>query len=174
MRTAIILSFVLASCGKIHFEPNNEVIDLKTNPGFWDKSEACNLDSLFNESKVQHKPVLLYFTGYACVNNRKMEDNLFIYKDIYDLMRERFVPRALYVDDYNTKISEPYTSNNGREIKTIGDQNGDIQQTLFSRNAQPHIVILRSDRSLVSEISYTKSRSEFKKFLTDALGNWDK
>src|SRR5688572_27979362 len=156
-RICFLLLIGFASCGYMHLEPKGgDIVSAELqDAAFWDKSEPCNLDSLFELSKEENKPVLLYFTGFACVNNRKMEDKIFVYKDVYDLMHEKFIPWALYVDDKRTQIAEPYTSEFGKEIKTLGAQNQDIQMTRFKRNSQPHFVVLRADQSVVAEFTYT-------------------
>lgn len=164
----LIFLLLLASCG-LRFEPKGELVDPKAQPGFWDKSGVCNLDSLLQLGKEQNKPVLLYFTGFACVNNRKMEDKIFIYKDVYDLMHEKFIPWALYVDDMKTKLDSPYTTEDGAEIKTLGKYHQYIQQTMFKRMSQPHFVVLRADQSVVAEYQYTNLKRDFKNFLLKAL-----
>lgn len=165
----LLLYIILTSCGKLPFflENSKKITNEKQ---FFEHSGHCNLDSLCKESKIQNKPVLLYFTGYGCVNNRKMEDQIFIYKDVHDLMHEKFIPFALYVDAYSTKFDPPHRSMDGlNDIKSLGDENTDLQRTLFNTNYQPQFVIIRADTSIVAQTGYTMSKSDFKDFLLQAL-----
>jgi thiol:disulfide interchange protein DsbD len=91
-----------------------------------------------------HKPVLIDFTGHACVNCRKMEAGVWPDPEVLSVMKDSYVLIQLYVDDKTTlPVSEQYISKfSNRKIKTIGDLNSDIQATQFNTNSQPFYVLL--------------------------------
>ncbi|SDD55945.1 thiol:disulfide interchange protein DsbD [Dyadobacter soli] len=94
-----------------------------------------------------HKPVLIDFTGHACVNCRKMEAAVWPEPQVYPLIRDSYVLIQLYVDD-KTELpaAEQYVSAfSDRKIKTIGGLNSDIQASRFNTNSQPFYVLLDPD-----------------------------
>lgn len=95
-------------------------------------------------AKKAGKPVMLDFTGHACVNCRKMEANVWTDKTVLPLIRDKYILIQLYVDD-KTELNEhdQYTSKfSGKLINTIGKQNSDIQASRFNSNSQPFYVLL--------------------------------
>lgn len=95
-------------------------------------------------AKESNKPVLIDFTGWNCVNCRKMEANVWTDPKIAALLREEFVMVELFVDD-RTELSkeEQYISEySGKRIRTIGAKNSDFQASAFNSNSQPLYVIV--------------------------------
>ena len=91
-----------------------------------------------------HKPVIIDFTGHACVNCRKMEATVWPDKKILPLLKDSYVLIQLYVDD-KTELpaSEQYVSSfSHRKITNIGALNSDIQASRFNTNSQPFYVLL--------------------------------
>jgi thiol:disulfide interchange protein len=91
-----------------------------------------------------HKPVIIDFTGHACVNCRKMEATVWPDKKVLPLLNNSYVLIQLYVDD-KTELpaNEQYVSPfSHRTISTIGALNSDIQATKFNTNSQPFYVLL--------------------------------
>jgi thiol:disulfide interchange protein len=91
-----------------------------------------------------HKPVLIDFTGHACVNCRKMEATVWPDKRVLPLLKDSYVLIQLYVDD-KTELAagEQYISTfSKRKITTIGELNSDIQAAQFDTNSQPFYVLL--------------------------------
>lgn len=91
-----------------------------------------------------HKPVIIDFTGHACVNCRKMEATVWPDKKVLPLLKDSYVLIQLYVDD-KTELpaNEQYISTfSHRKITTIGGLNSDIQATRFNTNSQPFYVLL--------------------------------
>ena len=134
--------------------------------GYFDYPQALQC------AKDQGKPLFIDFTGHACANCRRMEDNVFSKADIKKLFNEKYVVVTLYVDD-KTKVaaSEWITSTvDGKVKKTIGDINTDLQISKFNMNAQPYYVILdpKDEASKPKTIAYS-SYEEFKKFLESGL-----
>lgn len=134
---------------------------------------ACEFDLQRGliEAKRTNKPILLDFTGWACVNCRKMEDYVWSDPAIWDLINEKFVLVSLYVDD-KTPLPEafqtsPYT---GNEVRTVGKMWSDYQTTQYKANAQPYYVLLDHElEKLVPAKGYTPDVEAYKAFLESGL-----
>jgi len=95
-------------------------------------------------AKLANKPVLIDFTGWNCVNCRKMEANVWTDPKVATVLKNDFIMVELFVDD-RTELepSEQYTSTySGKKIKTIGSMNSDFQASRFNSNSQPLYVIV--------------------------------
>lgn len=128
-----------------------------------------DIDSLINLSKKANKPLLLYFTGYNCVNCKKMEHNILSDSKILNLIVDRYIFYPLYVDS-RKKLPENkcYTSNIlKRHITTVGDKNAEYQMKNYNVSSQPFFVILNSENVIIETTDYQKSNDieEFLKFL---------
>lgn len=122
-------------------------------------------------AREQHKPILLDFTGYACVNCRRMEENVWSSPEVYKLMKDKFIVISLYVDDkkklpvdqqftYTTKDSVK------REIRRVGDKWATFETENFKNNAQPLYAILNNEEVLLSHpVPYTASKSSYLEWL---------
>lgn len=98
-------------------------------------------------AKELAKPVLIDFTGWNCVNCRKMEANVWTDPKVATILRDEFVMIELFVDD-RTELSaeEQYVSAySGKRIRTIGAKNSDFQASRFNSNSQPLYVIVDAD-----------------------------
>src|SRR5690606_1454890 len=95
-------------------------------------------------AKELNKPVLIDFTGWNCVNCRKMEANVWTDPKVASLLREEFVMVELFVDDRTELVAdEQYVSEySGKRINTIGKKNSDFQAAAFNSNSQPLYVIV--------------------------------
>lgn len=128
-------------------------------------------------AKKVGKPVLLDFTGDACANCRKMEDNVWSDKSILPILKEKVVLISLYCD---RKIELPkaqqYVSKTtGKEVVTIGNKWTDFQITRYKSNSQPLYVILNNDGEDKSKpIAYTTDIQEYKKWLEDGIAEASK
>src|SRR5690606_8494733 len=102
-------------------------------------------------AKEQNKPVLIDFTGWNCVNCRKMEANVWTDVKVAKLLREEFVMAELFVDD-KTELpaEEQYVSSfSGKKINTIGKKNSDFQASSFNSNSQPLYVIVDTEGNVL-------------------------
>lgn len=90
-------------------------------------------------AKTVHKPVMIDFTGHACVNCRKMEANVWTDSRVYHLINDDYVLIQLYVDD---KTDLEKNEQDGHFIKTIGNKWAQLQITKFLANSQPFYVLL--------------------------------
>ncbi|WP_299291757.1 cytochrome c biogenesis protein CcdA [uncultured Mucilaginibacter sp.] len=111
---------------------------------FFDYDEALAF------AKKNHKPVMIDFTGHACVNCRKMEASVWTDKKVYDLISNDFVLLQLYVDDKtDLQPNEQTVTLQGKKIKTIGNKWSDFQASRFKANSQPFYVLLDDDGNLL-------------------------
>ena len=98
-------------------------------------------------AKAQGKPVLIDFTGFGCVNCRKMEAAVWTDPTVADMLNNQYVLISLYVDD-KTPLAEPVEVNlNGqqRTLRTVGDKWSYLQASKFGANAQPYYIAIDND-----------------------------
>ncbi|MGV7105737.1 protein-disulfide reductase DsbD family protein [Flavobacterium sp. U410] len=123
-------------------------------------------------AKQVGKPILLDFTGHACVNCRKMEEHVWSKPEILPLLKNDVVLISLYVDDKRElEEKDKYTSTEtGKEIQTIGNKWSDFQITRYQNNAQPFYVILDADgKDISTPVGYTPDADEYKAWLEDGI-----
>ncbi len=103
-------------------------------------------------AKKENKPIILDFTGWSCVNCRKMEDNVWSDKTVLGLLSNDYVLISLYVDDKTTLLeNEQYISAaTGRKIKTIGNKWSDLETTRFKTNSQPYYVLVNHEGNMLT------------------------
>ena len=127
-------------------------------------------------AKSNNKPILLDFTGWACVNCRRIEENVWTDPAIFNLINDNFVLISLYVDDRKElddkdKISLKYKSGKIKEITTIGEKSATFQAINFKSASQPFYVLLDTDLKILnSPIQYT-SKEVYKAWLEEGLKN---
>lgn len=130
--------------------------------GYFDYDQAIKC------ARKLDKPLFIDFTGHGCTNCREMEAVVWSDAAVINRLREDFVVVALYVDD-KTELpqSEWYTSSHdGKQKRTIGKQNADLQITKLDNNAQPFYVLVgRDERVLAWPYAYDRSVANFVKFL---------
>jgi len=126
-------------------------------------------------ARLQNKPILLDFTGWACVNCRKMEENIWSKPAIFRLLNEEVVLISLYIDD-KTSLQEKDQFNfqfpNGRirTINTVGEKWASFQSLNFNSASQPYYVLMDPDGTLLNTpIQYTDADT-YLKWLNDGLG----
>ena len=123
-------------------------------------------------AKKVNKPILLDFTGYACVNCRKMEEHVWPIKKIDDYLRNDYVLISLYVDDKKTLPKEEQlivnrVNGGTKKLETYGHKWAHFQTQFFKTNSQPYYVLLNSNgtRVLNQPVGYTPNEDEYAKFL---------
>lgn len=128
-------------------------------------------------AKAQGKPVLLDFTGYGCVNCRKMEAAVWTNPEVQQLMEDEYVVISLFVDE-KTPLPETQTvEENGetRKLRTIGDKWSYLQRHKFGANAQPFYVLVDNDGNpLAPSRSYDEDVPAYVRFLQAGLKNYRK
>ncbi len=96
-------------------------------------------------AKATKKPIMLDFTGYGCVNCRKMEEHVWPREGVLEKLKEDYVLISLYVDD-KTPLEDPYVSDfDGKKKRNIGNKWADFQAKNFDNNSQPYYVLLSHD-----------------------------
>ena len=129
-------------------------------------------------AKQINKPILLDFTGYACVNCRKMEDYVWSDKKILSILKNEVVLISLYVDDKKELAeNEKYVSKEtGKKIKTIGNKWSDFQITKYKANAQPYYLILNTEGNTLSDepASYDPDIDLYEKWLRNGIDKFKK
>ena len=107
-------------------------------------------------AKESNKPILLDFTGWACVNCRKMEENVWSEPDIYEILKDEYILISLYVDDNEKQLPKEqqfdYLKKNGKvkKIKTVGDKWSTFQVINFKNASQPYYVLLSPDLEILN------------------------
>ena len=125
-------------------------------------------------AKEKNKPILLDFTGWACVNCRRVEENIWTDPNVFDLINENFVLISLYVDDrkelkLTDQLDLKYKSGKIKEIRTIGDKSATIQALNFKSASQPYYVLLDPNLKILnSPIQYT-SKEVYQNWLEEGL-----
>ena len=136
--------------------------DQTVEPQFTDYSDAIIA------SEMSGKPILLDFTGYGCVNCRKMEASVWTDPRVADKIRNDYILTSLYVDD-KTELSKKWNVNeNGTRVKirTVGDKWSLLQRRKFGANAQPFYVIIDSKGRLIKgPYTFDPDVEHFLKFL---------
>ena len=106
-------------------------------------------------AKANNKPILLDFTGWACVNCRKMEENVWSAPKVYKMLKNDFVLISLYIDDRrelekSQQFDFKVNKNQLKSIKTIGDKWATFQYVNFETASQPYYVTLSPDLELLN------------------------
>ena len=128
-------------------------------------------------AKAEGKPVLIDFTGFGCVNCRKMEAAVWTDPQVADLLSKEFVLISLYVDD-KTPLAEPIEvtdeKGNTKTLRTIGAKWSYLQSHKFGANAQPFYVMLDNQgKPLAGSRAYDENIDDYLKFLNTGLKNYD-
>ncbi len=132
-------------------------------------------DKALARAKAENKPLLIDFTGWACVNCRRMEENVWIDKEVDSLMRNEFVVVSLYVDQ-RTKLpateQSVYKTSSGQEksIITVGDKWSTFQTENFNATSQPQYAIISPHEiALTKRKFYTPNPAVFADWLKCGL-----
>ncbi|HVZ26156.1 MAG TPA: cytochrome c biogenesis protein CcdA, partial [Sediminibacterium sp.] len=123
-------------------------------------------------AREQHKPVLIDFTGWACVNCRKMEENVWTQPDVKKYIEDNYILVSLYVDDRAKLAPEKrisnYTTRNGdqKDIITAGDKWATFESENFKQTTQPLYGILNLDEKVMTHpVGYTPDAKEYLQWL---------
>ena len=128
-------------------------------------------------AKAEGKPVLIDFTGFGCVNCRKMEAAVWTDPQVADKLTKDYVLISLYVDDKQPLAEPMEIVENGkkRTLRTVGDKWSYLQRSKFGANAQPFYVILDNEgKPLAGSYSYDEDIEHYTDFLNKGLQNYGK
>ncbi|MEM9362235.1 MAG: cytochrome c biogenesis protein CcdA [Bacteroidota bacterium] len=128
-------------------------------------------------AKASNKPILLDFTGWACVNCRKMEENVWSQPSIYQMIKDDYVLISLYVDDRKELPSEQqfdYKFDTGRikAIETIGQKWGTFQTINFNAASQPYYVLLSPNLEILNEAVQYVDADVYEEWLKSGLSTY--
>ncbi len=122
-------------------------------------------------AKKVNKPIMIDFTGYACVNCRKMEETVWNQPEILSILKEDVVLISLYVDDKaelpeEEQITVPIVGGKTKKFRTVGDKWQTLEMMTFNRNTQPWYALLSPDEKLLNNpVGYTPDVEEYRAFL---------
>jgi len=127
-------------------------------------------------ARAEGKPVMVDFTGFGCVNCRKMEAAVWTDPRVASLLTKEFVLISLYVDD-KTPLAEPMTviddQGNQKTLRTVGAKWSYLQSHKFGANAQPFYVMLDADgKPLAGSRAYNEDIDEYIRFLQEGRSNY--
>ena len=142
------------------------------------RAAYTNYEEGMAAAKAQGKPVFLDFTGFGCVNCRKMEAAVWTDPTVADKLTKDYVLISLFVDD-KTPLPEPIhvkdAEGNPKTLRTIGDKWAYLEQTKFGALTQPFYVPVDNDGNpLAGSFSYKEDVSAFLQFLNKGLENYRK
>ena len=147
----------------------NLLSEQEVKPMFTDYDEGLRY------AKEHHMPVMVDFTGYGCVNCRKMEAAVFTDPAVADIMKNKYVLIQLYVDD-KTPLPEPIEvteQGETRKLRTVGDRWSNLQATKFGATAQPFYVLLDNEGNLLERpYSYDEDIPAFLNWLNSGLSHY--
>lgn len=161
------------------FPPPDFYKEWKTDQSDCPMGIDCNhndFDGGMKKAKQLSKPVMLDFTGWNCVNCRKMEENVWPEKEIYDLLSREYVLISLYCDD-REELPENlrYTNELGDDIENVGDLWKDFQRKYYGKISQPWYVLVDPDGRLLAEpLGYTPDKAMYKAYLEEGICRFDK
>ena len=148
------------------FNLNSKVVEAK----------YTNYEEGMAAAKAQGKPVLIDFTGFGCVNCRKMEAAVWTDSKVADMLMNDFVLISLYVDD-KTPLKEPFevkdAEGNTKTLRTVGAKWSYLQSSKFGANAQPFYVMLDNEgKPLSGSRAFDEDISGYVNFLKKGIGNY--
>ncbi|HLI93718.1 MAG TPA: thioredoxin family protein, partial [Puia sp.] len=144
-----------------------------------DKGVEADVVNDYNKAlalaKQEHKPLLIDFTGWACVNCRKMEENVWPQPGVKQLIKKDYILVSLYVDDRkrlpdDQQFSFPTSDGSIKAIQTVGDKYATLQSENFRNASQPLYVVISPDEKLMTKpVGYTPNAAEYAQWLQCGL-----
>lgn len=123
------------------------------------------------------KPVMIDFTGHACVNCRKMEQNVWAKDKVLNVLKNDVVLISLYVDDKRPLPEEEIVDSQlrpGKKLKYIGQKWSELQAVKYKTNSQPYYVLMNHDEeNLIDPVAYTPDVDEYYDWLKQGIANFN-
>ena len=127
-------------------------------------------------AKKVGKPVMIDFTGKACVNCRKMEQNVWVKENILKIIKNDIVLISLYVDDKRPLAEDDVVEsklNPGKKLRFIGQKWSELETIKYGTNAQPFYVLMdHNEENLIDPVGYTPNADEYFNWLKEGLSNF--
>jgi len=139
-----------------------------------------DFDKGLQAAKLSNKPILLDFTGWACVNCRKMEENVWSNPTVYNILQNDYILISLYVDDNEKELTKAaqfdFKKANGqiKKIKTFGDKWATFQIVNFKNASQPYYVLMNSELEILNTPQQYTDTETYKNWLQKGLENFKK
>ncbi|MEY4904743.1 MAG: hypothetical protein RLZZ292_2558 [Bacteroidota bacterium] len=140
-----------------------------------------DFDEALKVAKEKNKPLFVDFTGYGCVNCRKMEENVWVKPEILKYLKEDYVVVSLYVDDQKRLFPDDkqkylLDKHTGEKLRTVGSKWASFQINNFGVSAQPYYVLMANDGKtlLTNPVPFTPNVTEYKAFLDCGLEGFKK
>ncbi len=161
------------------FPPPDFYKEWKTNETECPHDLNCfhDYDEGMRYAKEQGKPVMVDFTGWSCVNCRKMEDNVWSDSKVMNRLSDKYVLISLYVDDKEALPAalQSVSPSTGKKIKTVGNKWSDMQASVYKTNSQPYYVLLdNKGKILAKPHGYTPDIKQYLSFLDEGLCRYQK
>jgi thioredoxin-related protein len=125
-----------------------------------------------------NKPVMIDFTGKACVNCRKMEQNVWVKDDVLKIIKNDIVLISLYVDDKRLLPENEVVDSKlkpGKKLRFIGQKWSELETIKYGTNAQPFYVLMDLDENnLIDPVGYTPNVEEYLTWLKSGVANFQK
>ncbi|AUC86188.1 hypothetical protein CW731_13270 [Polaribacter sp. ALD11] len=139
-----------------------------------------DFDEGLQVAKETNKPILLDFTGWACVNCRKMEENVWSDPAVYNIIKNEYVLISLYVDDNEKELPKAaqfdFKKANGKikKIKTYGDKWSTFQVINFKNASQPYYILMNADLEILNSPQKYTDIETYKSWLEKGIENYKK
>ena len=131
--------------------------------------QLTDYNEALKASSQTGKPILIDFTGYGCVNCRKMEASVWTDPRVSEIIKQRYILVSLFVDD-KTPLKQPVSiveNDTKVKIRTVGDKWSLLQRYKFGANAQPFYVIIDSKGNLLKgPYTFDPNPDHFLKFIS--------
>ena len=128
-------------------------------------------------AKKVGKPIMIDFTGYACVNCRKMEQNVWAKDKVLKILKEDVVLISLYVDDKRKLKADEVLDSQlkpGKQLKYIGQKWSEFQTIKYKTNSQPFYVLMNhNEENLIDPVAYTPNIDEYYAWLKEGLSKFN-
>jgi thiol:disulfide interchange protein DsbD len=128
-------------------------------------------------AKKVGKPIMIDFTGYACVNCRKMEQNVWAKDKVLKILKEDVVLISLYVDDKRKLKADEVVDSQlkpGKQLKYIGQKWSEFQTIKYKTNSQPFYVLMNhNEENLIDPVAYTPNIDEYYAWLKEGLSKFN-
>lgn len=137
-----------------------------------------DFDEGLAEAKALNKPILLDFTGWACVNCRKMEENVWSDSEIFNTLNDNYILISLYVDDNEKELPEEeqfdFLKPNGKlkKIENYGDKWSTFQVINFKNASQPYYVLMSPDLEVLNSAEQYTDKTTYLNWLNKGLQNF--
>ncbi|GGD20699.1 protein-disulfide reductase DsbD family protein [Hyunsoonleella pacifica] len=127
-------------------------------------------------AKKVGKPIMIDFTGHACVNCRKMEQNVWVKPKVLDILKNDVVLISLYLDDKRKLEDDEVVDSKlkpGKKLKYIGQKWSELQTINYKTNSQPFYVLMNhNEENLIEPVAYTPDVEEYYEWLIEGTSNF--